>query len=218
MTQVHSSGGALAPFATPVSKGKARTASQPTKKIAVPQPIEARPVAAAAAVAAGKHGTQVSFGSQALHALESTGEFLGKAVLTGVEDIGEAAYYTVKAVGNGVVDVAKGLEHAVVDGVKGVGEGLAETATLVGHGIVHVENAMTDVWGMATQGASSATTLASTLGADAQVLVTNVGVAATDVGVGAKAVLSGVGSIASTAASYGTFIVKQGGKVLNELT
>ena len=44
------------------------------------------------------------------------------------------------------------------------------------------------------------------------------GAAATDVGVGAKAVLSGVGSIASTAANYGTYVVKQGGKVLNELT
>lgn len=216
MTQVRSSGGALAPFATPVSKGKARTASQPTKKIAVPKPVEAKPVAATAGV--GRHGTQVSFGTQALHALESTGEFIGKAVLTGVEDIGEAAYYTVKAVGNGVVDVAKGLENAVVDGVKGVGEGLAEGATLVGHGVVHVENAMADVWGLATQGASSATTLATTLGTDAQVLVTNLGAAATDVGVGAKAVLSGVGSIASTAAGYGTYVVKQGGKVLNELT
>ena len=204
MSTVHSSG-ALAPFATPVSKGKAKTASQPQKKIAVPKAAETKPAAAVAGV--GKHGTQVSFGEQALHALENTGEFLGKALLTGVEDIGEAAYYTVKAVGNGVVD-----------GVKGVGEGLAETATMVGHGIVHVENAMGDVWGMATQGASTATTLATTIGTDAQTLVTNMGAAATDVGVGAKAVLSGVGSIASTAANYGTYIVKQGGKVLNELT
>jgi hypothetical protein len=216
MTQVRSSGGAQAPFATPVSKGKAKAASQPQKKIAVPKAIEARPVAAAVGV--GKHGTQVTFGEQALHALENTGEFLGKALLTGVEDVGEAAYYTVKAVGNGVVDAAKGLESALVSGVKGVGAGLAEGATLVGHGIVHVENAMSDVWGVATQGATSATNLATTLGTDAQVLVTNVGTAATDVGIGAKAVLSGVGSIASTAASYGTYIVKQGGKVLNELT
>jgi len=36
MTQVRSSGGALAPFATPVSKGKAKPAAQPDKKIAVP--------------------------------------------------------------------------------------------------------------------------------------------------------------------------------------
>ena len=216
MTQVRSSGGALAPFATPVSKGKAKTASQPTKKIAVPKAIEAKPAAAAAAVA--RPGTHVSFGTQALHALESTGEFIGKAVLTGVEDIGEAAYYTVKALGTGVVDVAKGIEGVVVEGVKDMGTGLAEGATLVGHGIVHVENAMGDVWGLATQGASSATTLATTLGTDAQVLVTNLGAAATDVGVGAKAVLSGVGSIASTAANYGTYVVKQGGKVLNELT
>ena len=48
--------------------------------------------------------------------------------------------------------------------------------------------------------------------------VTNLGTAATDVGVGAKAVLSGVGSVASTAANYGTYVVKQGGKVLDELT
>jgi hypothetical protein len=216
MSTVHSSG-ALAPFATPVSKGKAKAASQSEKKkIAVPKAAEARPVAKAAGTA--RAGTEVSFGKQALHALEATGEFVGKALLVGAEDIGEAAYYSVKALGTGVVDVAKGLEEAVVDGVKGIGEGLSEGATLVGHGIVHVENAMGDVWGMATQGAATATTLATTLGTDAQTLVTNVGAAATDVGVGAKAVLSGVGSIASTAANYGTYIVKQGGKVLNELT
>ena len=212
MTQVHSSGGALAPFATPVSKGKAKAASQPDKTIAVPKATETKPVAGA------RHGTQVSIGEQALHALAATGEFLGKAVLTGVEDVGEAAYYTVKAVGTGVVDVAKGLENAVVDGVKGAGEALSDTATAVGHGIVHVENAMGDVWGVATQGASAATNLATTLGTDAEVAVTNLGTAATDVGVGAKAVLSGIGSVASTAASYGTYVVKQGGKVLNELT
>lgn len=215
MTQVHSSG-ALAPFATPVSKGKGKAASQPQKKIAVPKAAETRPAAAAAGV--GRHGTQVSIGGQALHALENTGEFVGKALLTGVEDVGEAACYTVKALATGAVDVAKGVETAVVDGVKGLGQGLAEAATLAGHGIVHVENAMGDVWGIATQGATAATNLATALGTDAQVLVTNVGVAATDVGVGAKAVLSGVGSVASTAANYGTYIVKQGGKVLNELT
>jgi hypothetical protein len=219
MTQVRSSGGALAPFATPVSKGKAKAAAQPDKKIATPKTAQPKPVGPVAP-GAGKHGheTQVSFGDEALHALAATGEFIGKAVLTGVEDVGEAAYYTVKAVGNGVVDIAKGLENAVVDGVKGVGEGLADTATAIGHGIVHVENAAADVWGMATQGASAVTNLATTLGNDAQVAVTNVGVAATDVGVGAKAVLSGIGSIASTAANYGTYVVKQGGKVLNELT
>ena len=219
MTQVRSSGGALAPFATPVSKGKAKAAAQPDKKIAVPRTAQPRPVGpVAGAPATPRHGTQVSFGDEALHALAATGEFLGKAVLTGVEDIGEAAYYTVKTIGNGVVDVAKGLEHGMVDAVKGVGEGLAETATAIGHGIVHVENAAADVWGVATQGASAVTSLATTLGNDAQVAVTNLGTAATDVGVGAKAVLSGVGSIASTAANYGTYIVKQGGKVLNELT
>jgi hypothetical protein len=207
MTQVRSSGGAQAPFATPVSKGKAKAAAQPDKKIAVPrtnQPKAVGPVAGAA-----RHGqdTQVSFGDEALHALAATGEFIGKAVLTGVEDVGEAAYYTVRTIGNGVVDA-----------VKGVGAGLADTATAIGHGIVHVENAAADVWGVATQGASAVTSLATTLGNDAQVAVTNLGSAATDVGAGAKAVLSGVGSVASTAANYGTYIVKQGGKVLNELT
>lgn len=216
MTQVHSSGGAQAPFATPVSKGKAKAASQPEKKIAVPRAAETR--SSATGSGAGKHGTQVTLGQEALHALANTGEFLGKAVLTGVEDIGEAAYYTVKTIGNGVVDVAKGLENAVVDGVKGVGVGLSDTATAIGHGVVHVENALGDIWGVATQGANAATNLATTLGTDAEVAVTNAGTAATDVGIGAKAVLSGIGSIASTAASYGTYIVKQGGKVLNELS
>ena len=218
MSQVHTAGGAVPPFATPVSKSKAKSAAQPQKKIAVPKTTAAKPVAAGAAVAAVKPGTKVTFGEQALHALENTGEFIGKALLTGVEDVGQAAYYTVKAVGTGLVDAAKGIEGAAVDGVKGLGTGLADTAVAVGHGIVHVENALSDVWGMATQGASSATTLATTLGTDAQTLVSNVGAAATDVGVGAKAVLSGVGSIASTAANYGAYVVKQGGKVLNELT
>jgi hypothetical protein len=213
MTQVRSSGGAQAPFATPVSKGKANAASQPQAKIAVPKATDAT-----GAIGVAKYGTEVSFGKQALHALENTSEFIGKALLTGVEDVGEAAYYTVKALGTGIVDVAKGMENAVVDGVKGLGEGLTDTANAVGHGIVHVENAMSDVWGVATAGASSATTLVTALGTDAQVVVTDLGVAATDVGVSAKAVLAGVGSIASTAASYGTYVVRQGGKVLNELT
>ena len=219
MTQVRSSGGAVPPFATAVSKGKAKAAAQPDKKIATPKTAQPKPVGPVAP-GAGKRGheTQVSFGDEALHALAATGEFLGKAVLTGVEDIGEAAYYSVKAIGTGVVDVAKGMGNAVVDGVKGVGEGLADTATAIGHGVVHVENAMGDVWGVATQGANAATNLATSLGADAEVAVTDVGAAATDVGTGAKAVLSGIGSIASTAASYGTYVVKQGGKVLNELT
>ena len=215
MSTVHSSG-ALAPFATAVSKGKAKAAGQPEKKIAVPSATAAKPAADAAGV--GRHATEVSFGKEALHALEATGEFVGKALLTGVEDIGEAAYYTVKTVGAGLVDVAEGMGAAVADGAKGVIAGVEDTATAVGHGVVHVENALSDVWGMATQGASVATTLATTLGTDAQVLVTDMGAAATDVGVSAKAVLSGVGSIAGTAASYGTYIVKQGGKVLNELT
>ena len=216
MTQVHSSGGAQAPFATPVSKGKAKAASQPEKKIAVPKAAETKPSASGSGM--GKHGTDVTIGQEALHALAATGEFLGKAVLTGVEDIGEAAYYSVKAIGTGVVDVAKGMGNAVVDGVKGVGEGLADTATAIGHGVVHVENAMGDVWGVATQGANAATNLATTLGTDAEVAVTDLGTAATDVGTGARAVLSGIGSVASTAANYGTYIVKQGGKVLDELS
>jgi len=218
MTQVRSSGGAVPPFATPVSKGKAKAAAQPDRKIAIPRDSAPRAAGPTAGTTAPRPGTQVSFGDEALHALAATGEFLGKAVLTGVEDVGEAAYYTARALGNGVVDVAKGLENGVVDAVKGVGAGLADTATAIGHGIVHVENAAADVWGVATQGASAVTSLATTLGNDAQAAVTNLGTAATDVGVGAKAVLSGVGSIASTAANYGTYIVKQGGKVLNELT
>ena len=218
MTQVRSSGGAQPPFATPVSKGKAKAAAQPDKKIAVPRNSQPRAVGPVTAANAPRPGTQVSFGDEALHALAATGEFLGKAVLTGVEAVGEAATYTGRALGSGVVDVAKGLENGVVDAVKGVGAGLADTASAIGHGIVHVENAAADVWGVATQGASAVTSLATTLGNDAQAAVTNLGTAATDVGAGAKAVLSGVGSIASTAANYGTYIVKQGGKVLNELT
>ena len=89
MTQVHSSGGAMAPFATPVSKGKAQAASQPEKKqIAVPRDGESK--SSAAGSGTGRHGTEVSIGAEALHALASTGEFIGKAMLTGVEDVGEA--------------------------------------------------------------------------------------------------------------------------------
>ena len=63
---------------------------------------------ATAAVAAAQpgHGTQVSFGEQALHAMERTGEFVGGAVLAGVQDLGKAACYTLKAVGHGVADAA----------------------------------------------------------------------------------------------------------------
>jgi len=207
MTQVRSSGGAVPPFATPVSKGKSKAAAQPDKKIAVPRPAQPRAVGPVAGAAAPGPGTRVSFGNEALHALAATGEFIGKAVLTGIEDVGEAAHDAARMIGNGVVEAA----HAV-------GAGMADTATAVGHGIVHVERAAADVWGVATQGASAVTGLATTLGNDAQAVVTNLGTAATDVGMGAKAVLSGVGSIASTAANYGTYIVKQGGKVLDELT
>ena len=215
MTQVHASGGAQAPFATPVAKGKAKAASQPEKKIAVPKTADGKPVAGSAAA---KVGTQVTFGEQALHALENTGAFVGRALLTGVEDIGEAAYYTVKTLGTGAVDVAKGLGTAVADGVHGVIAGVEDTATAVGHGVVHLENATGDVWALATQGASAATNLATAVGTDAQVLVTNMGTAATDVGVGAEAVLSGMGSVARTAANYGTLVVKQTGKAISELT
>lgn len=218
MTQVRSSGGAVPPFATPVSKGKSKAAAQPDKKIAVPRSAQPRAVGPVAAAAAPGPATRVSFGNEALHALAATGEFIGKAVLTGIEDVGEAAYDTARMVGNGVVDVAKGIEHGLVEAVHEVGAGMADTATAIGHGIVHVEHAAADVWGVATQGASAVTGLATTLGNDAQVAVTSIGTAATDVGVSAKAVLSGVGSIASTAANYGTYIVKQGGKVLDELT
>lgn len=213
MTQVHSSGGAQAPFATSVSKGKAQAARQPEKKIAVPKAAQATSGAPAA-----KAGTQVTFGEQALHALETTGAFVGKALLTGVEDAGEAAYYTVKTLGTGVVDVAKGLGTAVADGAHGLVTGIEDTAVAVGHGVVNVEHAMGDMWGLATQGANAATNLATALGTDAQVVATDLGVAATDVGVSAKALLAGVGSIASTAANYGTYVVKQTGKAISELT
>ena len=216
MTQVHSSGGAQAPFATPVSKGKAKAASQPEKKIAVPKAAETKPSASGSGT--GKHGTEVTIGQEALHALAATGEFLGKAVLTGVEDVGEAAYYTAKAVGTGVVDVAKGIGNGIVDGAEGLVNGVSDTATAIGHGVIHVENALGDVWGVAREGATSATNLATALGTDAETAVTNVGIAATDVGTGAQAVLSGIGSVASTAANYGTYVVHQGAKVLDELT
>ncbi len=215
MTQVHSSGGAQAPFATPVSSGKAKAASQPDKKIAVPRTADAKPAAGSAST---RSGTQVTFGEEALHALEATGAFLGRALLTGVEDVGEAAYYTVKTLGTGVVDVAKGLGTAVSDGVHGVIAGVEDTANAVGRGVVHVENATGDVWSLATQGASAATNLATAVGTDATTLVTNVGTAATDVGVGAEALLSGMGSVARTAANYGTLVVQQTGKAISELT
>ena len=214
MTQVHSSGGAMAPFATPVSKGKAKAASQPDKKIAVPR-NDGKPAAGSAGV---KSGTQVTFGEEALHALEGTGAFLGKALLAGVEDVGEAAYYTVKTIGTGLVDVAKGMGSALSDGVHGVIEGVEDTATAVGHGVVHLENATGDVWSLATVGATDATNLATAVGTDATTLVTNVGTAATDVGIGAESLLSGLGSVARTAASYGTLVVKQTGKAISELT
>jgi len=215
MTQVRSAGGAQPPFPTPVGKGKAKAAARPDKQVAVPHVARAAATPAPAAV---KPGTQVTFGQQALHALESTGEFIGKAVLAGVEDVGEAVYSAARTLGTGVVDVAKGVEDVVAAGAHGLAEGVEDTATSVGHGIVHAENALGDVWGMATQGMSAATSLATTLGNDAQALVSNVGNAATDLGVGAKAVLAGVGSVASAAASYGTYVVKQAGKALNELT
>ncbi len=216
MTQVRSSGGAQAPFATPVSKGKAKAASQPPAKTAAPHPVAAKPAAGAGGKPA--PGTQVTFGEEALHALENTGALIGKALVTGVEDVGQAAWYTAKALGTGVVDVAKGIESALGAGVHGTITGIEDTVGYLGNGVVHLEHALSDAWGVATTGAAKATTLATTLGDDAEVVVTNLGNAATDVGVGAKAVLSGVGSIASTAASYGTYVVKQGAKVLNELT
>ena len=83
MTQVHSSGGAMAPFATSVSKGKAKAAAQPDKKVPAPKATEAKAVAVATGGSQGRNGTEVSFGKQALHAIEGTAEFAGKAVLTG---------------------------------------------------------------------------------------------------------------------------------------
>ena len=210
MTQVNSAGGAMAPFATPVSTGKAKAASQPDTKVAAPKATEG--------TAASATGTDVSFGQEALNALEGTAEFVGKAVLVGVEDVGEAAYYTVKAVGTGLVDAAEGLKDAVAEGLHGVKVGVEGTVDAIGRGVLHAENALGDVWGVVTQGMSSATTLATTLGTDASTVVTNVGVAATDVGISANAVLAGVGSAARSAASYGTYVVQSGGKLINELT
>jgi hypothetical protein len=220
MTQVHSSSGAMAPFVTPVSKGKAKTASQPDKKTAAPKPTAAKPAASPGAVPhahAGKHGTDVTFGKQALHAVEGAAEFVGGAVLTGVEDVAEAAYYTVKAVGTGLVDAAVDLKDGVVAGLQGVKAGVEGTATAIGHGVIHAENALGDAWGVITQGMSQATSLATTLGTDASVVVTNVGTAATDVGVSANAVLAGVGSAARTAANYGSYVVNAGSKLIDEL-
>jgi len=185
MTAVPLPAGARPPFVNPVAKARAKVASQADRQISPPHKAEIKPATAVVAADKPGHGTQVSFGEQALHAMERTGEFVGGALLAGVEDLAEAACYTLKA---------------------------------VGHGVVHAENAASDVWGLATQGASVATNLVSTLGTDAQVAATDLGTAATDIGIGAKAVLSGVGSIASSAANYGCYVVKQGGKVLNELT
>ncbi len=216
MTQVHSSGGAKAPFVTPVSKGKAKAASQTDKTITVAQATQSK--ATGSPAPDGKRGTEVSFGKEALHALEGTAEFLGKAVLLGVEDVGEGAYYTVKAAGTGLVDAAEGLKDAVGAVIHGVAVVTDASVNSIGIGIVHAENAMADTWGVITTGMSSATTLVTTLGADASTVVTNVGAAATDVGLGANAVLAGVGSAARTAASYGTYVVQAGGKLINELT
>jgi len=218
MTAVPLPGGARPPFATPVAKARAEVASRSERQISQPHKAEAKPPTAAVAAAQPGHGTQVSFGEQALHAMERTGEFVGGAVLAGVQDLGKAACYTLKAVGHGVADAAEGLEGGVVEGFKDVGSGFDDSVRALGRGVVHVENAASDVWGLATQGASVATNLVSTLGTDAQVAVTDLGTAATDIGIGAKAVLSGAGSIASSAANYGSYVVKQGGKVLNELT
>jgi hypothetical protein len=218
MTQVHSSGGAMAPFATSVSKGKAKAAAQPDKKVAVPKAPETKAVGAATGGSGSKNGTEVSFGKQALHAIEGTAEFAGKAVLTGIEDVAKAGYYTVKAVGTGVLDVAQDVKDGVSAGLHDVVAGIEDTADAIGHGVVHVENALGDAWGVVTTGMSSATSLATTLGADASVVVTNVGTAATDVGIGANAVLSGVGSAARTAASYGTYVIRAGTKLIDELS
>jgi len=218
MTAVPLPDGAHRPFVTPLARAGAKAASQPDQQVCLPHKAQIKPATPVGAANKPVHGTRVSFGEQALHALEGTGAFVGGALLAGVEDLGKAACYTIKTVGNGVVDAAKGLESGVVEGIKDAHSGFDNTVKAIGHGVVHAENAASDVWGLATQGAAAATSLVSTLGADAQLAVTDLGTAATDIGVGAKAVLSGVGSIASSAANYGSYVVKQGGKVLNELT
>ena len=214
MTQVHSSGGAQAPFVTP--KGKPKAASQTEKKVAVPKADEGKPSSAGSG--SGKHGTQVTIGQEALHAVAGTAEFLGEAALTGVEDVAKAAYYTVKGIGTGMVDLAEDVKGAIADGIQEGALGIKAAVGEVGAGITHVENALSDAWGVLTTGMTDATNLASTLGTDASTVVSNVGIAATDVGVGANAVLSGVSSAAKTAANYGSYVARAGGNFINELT
>ena len=215
MTQVHSSGGAQAPFVTP--KGKPKAASQSEKKIAVPsKATEAK--SSSTGSGSGKHGTQVTIGQEALHAIAGTAEYLGEAALTGVEDVAKAAYYTVKGIGTGAVDLAEDVKGAITDGIQESVIGVKAAIGEVGAGITHVENALSDAWGVLTTGMTDATNLASTLGTDASTVVSNVGVAATDVGVGANAVLSGVSSAAKTAANYGSYVARAGGNFINELT
>ena len=88
----------------------------------------------------------------------------------------------------------------------------------MGRGIVHVENATSDIWSIATQGATSATNLATAVGTDGVTLATDMSTAATDVGVSAEALVSGVSSVGSTVAGYGKYIVQQTRNAIQELT
>ena len=123
MTTVPSPDGAHRPFAVPLAKARGKAVSQPDRQICLPHEAQIKPATPAGAAGKPLHGTQLSFGEQALHALESTGEFVGGALLAGAQDLGQAACYTVKAVGNGVVKAAKGLESGIVEGFKDAGAG-----------------------------------------------------------------------------------------------
>lgn len=193
MTQVRSSSGALAGFpAAPVSPAKAKPAGHPV----APKPERND-----------DNGTQVSFGKAALHALEDGAEF----VVHGVEDVGHAVYESVKAVGNGVVDAAEGLEHLVAEGVDEVVDGAEAAVTAIGNGIVHTENVIGGAWSIVTRGVSDASALANTLGQDANKVVNQLGSAA-------NTALSGVSSAAKSVATYGAFVAKTGGKMIDEIT
>jgi len=203
VTQVSSLSGATASLAAPVSTSKAKAGSQPQ---------------AATSDQTGGDSTHVTFGEEAIRALEGTATFFEKDLLLGVEDAGEAAYHAVIALGTGTLNAAENLKTAITGGIRGMANDVDSTVNAIGSCIVHAENAISDVWSLITTGATDATTLASTLGTDASTAIADVGVAATDVGVGANIALSGVSSTAKTAANYGSYLATTSGKVINELT
>jgi hypothetical protein len=124
MTAVPLPGAARPPFVNPEAKARAKVPGQADRRISQPHKAEIKPATAVVAAAKPGHGTQVSFGERALHAIERTGEFVGGALLAGVEDLGEAACYAVKAAGHGVVHA----ENAASD-VWGLATQAASVAT-----------------------------------------------------------------------------------------